>query len=345
LTSDGSAPDVRVMTWAGGWGHALRNAVSASFSERTGYGVSHHTHVGLRLPVELEIALETGAPPPFDVVWSNSGPALRMARRGLTEALDGLSELEELHPRARPEGCGDTRGSWPLVYTYVVFYVLVYRRSLFAQSAPSTWEVLLDDRHQGKVALYPGGNGFYPIAQRMGGGAHLDIPEKMDPCWDFLRRLAPQIGTLDYSIGMGELLRRGDLDLCFRALTNALAFRREGLDVDFATPSEGITDTLDCMWIPRGLSEERVAAARRYIAHAISRDVQSQWCDGLGALPVHRAATVPRLLREHPGLPGDVSSLDGVLHLSESLKADHQERWEAEFDRVLAGARSLEPNA
>ena len=325
------------MTWAGGWGRALRAAVSAPFSAASGLEVVHHTHVGLRLPQALEEALERGAPPPYDVVWSNSGPAIRMARAGRTEPLDGLEVLRELHPRAAPERCGERPlAEWPLAYTYVVYYVLVYRKALYPDAPPSSWEVLCDPRHRGRIALYPGGNGLYPIAQRMGGGELLDIPDAMDPCWKFVRRLRGQVGRLDYSIGMGKLIGARQLDLCFRALTNALAFQEEGLDVDFATPAEGVSDTLDCMWIPAGLTPDRVEAARRYVAHALSARVQTEWCARLGAAPTNAQAEVPKLISEHPGLPDDACSVDRVLHLPESLKADFQADWEARFEREIA---------
>ena len=330
------ADAIRVMTWAGGWGDALRSAVSDTFSRASGIPIEHHTHVGLALPAALEQALCEGRPPPFDVVWSNSGPALRMARAGRTTPLDGLCHLDGLHPRAVPEGCGPhASGAWPLVYVYVVFYVLVYRKALYPGGAPRSWDVLRDPRHRGRVALYPGGNGLYPIAQHMGGGRIADIPDDMEPCWRYVRTLRDQVGQLDYSIGMGSHLRAEKLDLCFRALTNALAFQAEGLDVDFAAPDEGISDTLDCLWIPAGLDPARVDGARRFIEHAISPAVQTDWCARLGALPVSREAEVPRLVREHPGLPDEIGAVDRLLHLPEWLKADHQAEWEARFAREL----------
>lgn len=325
------------MSWAGGWGHALRTAVAEPFTEATGIPVRQATHIGLALPEALETALHTGQRPPFDVVWSNSGPTLRMARANLTEPLDGVAGLSELLPRAKPEGCGPNPHAWPFAYAYVVYYVLTYRDELFPDGPPQSWEVLLDPRHHGRIALYPGGNGFYPIAQTLRGGRLSDIPGDMGACWQFVRELATSIGQLDYSIGMGEILRRKELDLCFRALTNALAFRAEGLPVSFCTPREGITDTLDCLWIPKGVPAPQLDAAKQFIAFALSPDVQSRWCDALGAMPLHPKAQIPSLLASHPGIPEDATSHAGILHLPEELKADHQLEWEARFRAETTG--------
>src|SRR5687767_9116729 len=242
-----SPQELVVMSWAGGWGKGLLEAVSRPFTEFTGIPVRHVTNIGLKLPAALLEALETGRRPPFDVVWSNSVPAMMMAQQGYCHPLDeGLApNMGALCLRAKPEGSS----GWPFVSPYIVHYVMAYRDEAFPHGKPDSWEALLDPRHKGKVALYPGGNGFYPIAQTMGGGALDWIPNNMEPCWQFFRKLKPQVGHLGYSIGMGEMIRRRELDICFRALTNAIAFKDEGLAVSWVAPKEGITDTADALWI------------------------------------------------------------------------------------------------
>lgn len=323
-----------VMSWGGGWGRALRKAVSDPFTAQTGITVRHEHHVGLTLPAKLTDALGRGERPPFDVVWCNATPAMRLGQAGLCEPLTeaDVPNLAFLHSRARPEGFDH----WPAVMAYVVFYVLTYRRAAFPDAPPESWEVLLDPRHRNKIALYPGGNGFYPVAQVLGGGRVRDIPHDMDACWRFVQRLAPQIGALDYSIGMGEVLRRGDLDLCFRALPNALAFREEGIDVSWAAPREGIPDTMDAFLVPRYLPPETALWAKRYIDFALSRAVQERWCEMLGVVPSRRDVPVPRAVREHPGMAGVLDGEGGLLHVPERVKLEHQDAWERRFDRLLA---------
>lgn len=333
-------PELVVLSWAGRWGSSLRDAVSDPFTDETGIRVRHRTHVGLKLPADLIDALRRGAPPPVDVVWCNSVPALAAAREGWCVDLDEddqvASRLAELHERARPRG----GSSWPLVLAYVVHYVLVYRREAFPAGRPQSWDVLTEPRLRGKIALYPGGNGFYPVAQVMGGGAVRDIPHGMEACWNYLRRLRPQVDTLDYSIGMSRLLADGRLDVCFRALPNALGFRDEGQNVGWSVPREGITDTMDALWVPRGLSASKSLAAARYVGHAMSREVQARWCDRMGVLPVHPGAGLPGPFREDLSLPRSPDDLSGVLHVHEDIKADHQESWERSFEAIFSAVKN-----
>jgi putative spermidine/putrescine transport system substrate-binding protein len=339
ISFDGMPPkpdELVVMSWAGGWGQGLLEAVSAPFTELTGIRIRHATNIGLKLPASLIDSLDQRRRPPFDLIWCNSVPALRMAVEGHCNWLNEemTPNLAALGARAKPEGFS----GWPFVSPYIVHYVMAYREAAFPDGKPDSWESLLDPRYKGKLALYPGGNGFYPIAQLMGGGSLDGIPNRMTPCWEFFRRLKPQVGHLGYSIGMGDLIRKGELDICFRALTNAIAFKDEGLAVSWAAPKEGITDTADALWIPRGLPDDVVFWSHRYIDFALSLEVQEKWCGKMGVMPVHREAQPPEALRTGNAVfPKSADDLSGVLHIPDSVKMRYETEWECAFNEIFSG--------
>jgi putative spermidine/putrescine transport system substrate-binding protein len=330
--------ELSIMSWAGGWGRALREAVCGPFHAETGIRVRQVLHVGLELPEDLCTALDAGDRAPFDVVWCNAAPALRAQAAGYCEPLPDLTGLERLALRARPSEASPLQ----IVFPYVVYYVLVYARTLYPEP-PGSWSALCDERHRGRVALYPGGNGLFPIAQVMGGGRVCDIPDAMEPCWRFVRRLGAQVGELNYSIGMERAWSEGRVSLCLRALTNALAFQAAGLDVDFAVPEEGTSDTLDALWVPRGLPPAHSFWARRLVEFCLRADVQERLCELLGCMPVHQGARPPALLTNHPRLPNAADDLRPLLHIPDALKLQHATPWEQRFAAELAAGRALQP--
>jgi len=319
-----------VMTWAGKWGDSLEKAVSARFTELTGVPVRHHTNIGLRLPSQLHGALRAQERPPYDVVWSNAVPAVEMAESDYCQPFDedGMPSLAELYRRARPAGFADR-----LVFPYSVHYVLVYLKSAVEARMLKSWDVLLDKRHAGKIAIYPNGKGFYPIAQVLGGGNVEDIPENMQPCWDYLAELRPKIAVLDYSIGMESLFRAGRIDLCFRALPNALGFIEAGLDVGWTVPAEGTSDTTDALWIPRHVPEDRIYWAEKYIDTALSAGVQTEWCEKLGVLPANKKVA-PSAIFDKPGLPRGMDETAGFLYLPDPVIWRHEAQWERIFEQL-----------
>jgi putative spermidine/putrescine transport system substrate-binding protein len=328
---------LRVLSWAGAWGAALRAGVSRPFEDATGIEVDAVRHIGLRLPDALDRALEARGEPPVDVVWCNTAPALRAAGLGWCEPLEGAPVLDELADRARHAHLD----GWPIVQTYVTHYVLVYRCCLYPVRPPESWTVLERADHAGRVVLYPGGNGFYPVAQALGGGVPSEIPDNMAACWATVRRLRAQLGVPRYSIGLHEVIRRGEIDLCYRALPNVLAFQADGLQVGWTAPREGIADTTDAMWVPRGLAPAVLACARAYIWFALSARVQEHWCKLLGTLPMNRNARERSAAFERAGMPRDADVLDGILYVPEHIKATHEPEWEATFETLCGSGRDV----
>jgi putative spermidine/putrescine transport system substrate-binding protein len=325
-----------VLSWAGAWGSALRDGVSRPFQDATGVVVEAVRHVGLQLPEALTHACESNSEPPVDVVWSNTSPALRAAQHDWCESLDGAAILSELAERGRlsqPDG-------WPIAQMYVVHYVLAYRRALYPIHPPVSWNVLERTEHTGRVVFYPGGNGFYPVAQVLGGGQASDLPHNMTACWSTIQRLRGQLGAPDYSIGLHAPIRRGEIDLCYRALPNVLAFRADGLDVDWTTPCEGIADTTDAMWIPRGLTPDVLSCARSYIWFALSAPVQARWCELLGALPMNRNARARNAVFERAGMPSDPDDVNDILYVPEHVKAACEPAWERRFESICRDSKS-----
>jgi putative spermidine/putrescine transport system substrate-binding protein len=133
----------------------------------------------------------------------------------------------------------------------------------------------------------------------------------------------------------------GRISLCMRALTTALAFRAAGLDVSWVVPEEGTSDTLDALWVPRGLPRAHAFWARRLVEFCLRADVQERFCALLGTMPVHRAARPPASLIDHPRLPNEADDVEPLLYIPDTLKLQHAVEWEQRFEHALrAGAAS-----
>lgn len=327
------------MSWGGAWGEALKDTVSKPFTEATGIEVNHQYHVGLKLPNALIGGNKhLNNLPNYDLIWCNEVAAMGAYHNGLCEPIqpEELECLGELDPSAKPsvlsEDTLSEESHWPYVGAYQVYYVLVYDKSAFTHP-PQSWNVLLENRFRNRIALYPGGNGIHPIAQIMGGGTLKDIPNNMQPCWNFLKHLTPQLASLDYSIGMEQQFRTGNLSLAFRALPNALYFIKQGCNVDWVIPDEGTSETTDVFWIPNYRPNSQKLLARQYLNFVLQPEVQSNLCNALGVIPFNSKAKMPVLLSQYDR--NNQNNRDyNILSIPEPIKFKFDRNWEAKFNEL-----------
>ena len=310
---------LRVLSWQGGWGSAFWRCVAEPFTAQFGIEVEIFPHVGLSLPDPL---------PQVDLVWCNTIAAHKAASLG--QVLPCSPQIKDACTALSTRILGALDG---IVHAYSIPYVLVYNHQRVTSF--ESWRDLLKPEYYGKIAFYPGGNGFFPIAQVVGGGCLEEMPDNMAPCWRFLEQLVPQLGHLDYSIGMEKLFEQEKILLAFRALTNALAFAEAGLPVSWMIPKEGTCVTEDGFFIPKDTPEPQVEAAESLIQFTLTPSVQTQWCKVLGAIPMHLSAQTPELIVHHPLLPSGPESMDKVLRLPKTVELHYSLEWEKKFSQLV----------
>jgi len=318
------------------WGQALKECVSDPFTAATGIPVKHVEFTGVDVPIELLKACQKGQRPPCDVLYCNTIPAIHMAQSGFTDELsiDEFPILGKLNSRAQPVARG--LSGWSFVIAYDVRYVMMYREAAFPCGPPDSWEVMLDPSLKGRVSLYPGGKGFFPIAQILGGGTLDDIPYNMNPCWKFLRLLRPQIRILEFNKKMTEHIRKGEIDVHFTVLTNVMQWKDQGYGVSWHVPQEGTSVGDDAFVVPSGLPESVCHTAKRYLAFAMGRKIQQSWCARLGLCPMHREIERPeRFIGDsaYPDAPDDYSN---AQFLPNSIVERYEHGvWRERFNKIF----------
>jgi len=329
--------ELTIMTWplSSLWGRGLKEAVSDVFTEVTGIRIRHIENVGLDFPVDFLRALKNNRRPPFDVVYANSIPALKLAQAGFCDPFDEgeFPVLRELGDRARPEAKGVS--GWPIVNVYIVRYALMYRHAAFLEGPPESWNVMTDPTYKRRVSLYPGGKGFYAVAQVIAGGSLDGIPDNMEPCWSFIRSLKSQIGPIGYSPEMTGHVREGIIDLFFTALTNIRQWKHDGFRVSWSVPREGTTDCTDALFVPKYLPENVAFWAKTYVAYALTKEAQKSFCHRLGVCSTHPAVGPPSDLVGDPACAQSADDLTHVLYVPDSVTVEHEESWMERFNEIL----------
>ena len=173
-----------------------------------------------------------------------------MARPWISAISKGL---DALLPSAQPAGFD----GWPMVNAYSYAYVLAYSDAAFPNGAPDSWQVMLDPKYKGRIALYDDGIGFHPAAQVAGGGKIEDIPGNMQPAWDFIAKIKEQAPLLGEDPDFTNWFQQGQIDLACTILSNAREAKMNGVKVSWTVPKEGCDLETDALWVPKNPAGER----------------------------------------------------------------------------------------
>ncbi len=331
--------ELKVMTWplSSLWGQALKECVSEPFTKKTGIPVRHIEFTTVDFPPVLIRALEKKERPPCDVIYGNTIPAIHLAKKGFCDPLeeDEFPVLKQVSHRARPVAEG--LSGWPFVIVYDVRYVMMYRDDAFPDGPPHSWEVMVAPKFKGRVSLYPGGKGFFPIAQITGGGTIEDIPYNMEPCWNFLKHLRPQVRVLEFNKKMTEHIKKGEVDIHCTVLTNIIEWKDKGYGVSWHVPKEGISSGDDALFVPAGLPEEASHMAKQYVTFSLEKDIQSSWCKRLGLCPIHRGIEKPERFINDRAYPDGPDDYEKTLFVPNSITEKYEHHlWRENFNQIFS---------
>lgn len=320
-----------VRAWGGAWGDALKAGVTDPFSEMTGIPVRLDFTEDNEIKPKIWAAVDQGRIPPIHVNWDTTTNATISALRGVTVDLSDLPNLEGLLPLAKPVGLD----GYPLVNTYAYVYVCAYRPEAFPDGPPQSWRVMLDPKFKGRIALYDDGIGFNPIAVIAGGGTIEDIPDNMEPGYEFYRQLKENEPLLGEDADFTNWFQNGEIDIACTISVNALAAKQNGISVDWTVPEEGCKVDTDGLWIPKGLPSNEEHWAKELVNFALSREAQAEWCSRLGLPPVYPGIEPPPGLAGDPAYPTEPSDFDKLVRIPSPVLVENQPIWFSTFSAIM----------
>lgn len=322
-----------VRAWGGAWGEALQAGVADPFTEKTGISVRLDFTEDNEIKPRIWSAVDQGRVPPIHVNWDTTTNATISALREVTVDLGDLEGLDALLPAAKPTGLE----GWPLVNTYSYVYVCAYRPEAFPDGPPESWRVMLEPALRRRIALYNDGIGFNPIAVIAGGGTVDDIPDNMEPGYEFYRQLKQNEPLLGEDPDFTTWFQNGEIDIACTISVNARAARQTGIDVEWTVPKEGCKVDTDGLWIPRGLPENEEYWAKRFVEYAITAEAQQAWCSALGLPPVYPGLEAPEDLVGDPAYPTRPEDFEKLVSIPSPVLVENQPIWFAQFKEIMQG--------
>lgn len=265
-TAQAEPNDLAATTFPGAWEESHRRFLLPAFRKATGATVTLTASQAVDTVTKLAAAQ---ARPPFDVVMMDEGPFLQGVSLGLFRPLvaDKVPNLAHLPPHfVHAGGLG--------AYVSAQVFGIAYDTNR-VRTPPAAWEDLMRPEFKGRVGLVGldstlGTVWMVALAKMLGGDE-----DHMDPAFDFVARLLPNVGAVASNPGaLGTLFQAGQIDVACHYLNNIESLKAKDVPVALARPASGWGLVRSLMCLTKNTAAPDLGS--RYVDVALSADVQRE---------------------------------------------------------------------
>lgn len=241
--------------------------------------------------------------------------------------VDIMPSWENVTDRAKDVSSYRQDGKTYAVPESLVLYPLTYNDEYF-DSAPSSWDVLWNDEHEGQITMWDNGTVSCQIAAMYTGQDPIQ-PDDYDEIEEVLKQQKPLVKTYwgDYQQGMSLFVNE---DVVAGPLTMGRTYSArfgEGAPVHYTAPDEGAMFTSDLFVIPKG--SPNPMASLQFTNWASKKEHAAKLFETMGYMPAvdisEELSEQDRKFTEWP----DSWNLVFSETLSDEVRSSYDEIWTA----------------
>lgn len=313
------AQDVLVVdTWGGSFRDLIDEAIAQEFTEETGVEVVYTTGGTIDRLNKAKLASE----PESDVTFTTSHVGWLYATDGLFEELDmtRLPNAEHLVDQARVSPYHI--GAWGYGYT------IAYRPDLTPEGVSfDSWEDLWSPELEDSVALPDFDPSHIIAVSALLSGADA---ENWQEGIERLESLKPNLRAFyTNDANSQQLISTGETPVQLMLSMNAQNMINEGVNIELATPSEGVVLGVDTMAITRGSSNQDLAY--QFINIALSPDVQARIAEIKHGSPTVDNAELSAELADSAAILATPEEWNQTINVDPQLRAEKMGEWRQWF--------------
>lgn len=339
-----SEPDTKpdrlvIRIWSGDQETLYAETAAKKFTEDTGIPIVWDTTDEAVSYAKINQEIAAGDRPSVDASFNAQQRAFKDAARGWTIPLSPtvvpiLNDLEQ--ETAKPAG---TDVEWPYVIPYTLSVPIIVRTDKVDPATLKTWDDLFSPDLEKSVvldSLYS--STAFGFAESMGIDPATDPPEGMQPVWDKIAGLKPNLAQLGSNSDVVTALTDGSVSVAISNTGSGIAAQNAGAPIAMIAPDKGLYVVGDAYYIHKGIPDENAYYAQVFANYFLDPEVQTEVAEKIGFVPVHPAATVPEYMSENPRVfPRTVEDLTnvGAVLAPIPLMARYDSDWQKAFDSAI----------
>lgn len=329
-----------VRMWSGDQEKVYAETAAAKFTQDTGIPIVWDTTDEAVSYAKLNQEISSGQRPSADASFNAQQRAYTSAARGWTipinpELAPNLAEITA--ETAAPPDHGD--GPWAYVNPYTLTVPFIVRTDKVDPATVRTWDDLFAPELRQSLAvdtIYS--STAFGFAQAMGVDPAQNPPSGMDPVWERISGLRPNLAQLGSNSDVVTALTNGSVKVAISNSGSGIQAQNAGAPVALVAPSDGIYVVGDAYYIHKGIPAENAYYAQVFANYLLDPQVQSAVAEKLGLIPVNPAATVPAYMSDNKGVfPRSAEDLAAVKAIVAPvpLMAKNDEAWQKAFDAAI----------
>jgi putative spermidine/putrescine transport system substrate-binding protein len=315
-----------VQTWGGTLGDSFQKNIVEPFEKETGIKVV--LSYGMSVDASAKVRAQA-ANPQIDVAMMGQTEGIALWQEGLTAPLDP-AEIPNLEGLTKTAVYKDDDGTIFYVGMYGYVFELVYRTDKIS-TPPTGWKDLWKDEYKGEIMYPPPGiySAYMQVmASRINGGDE----NNMEPGWEALKQLAPNIGAVFNSDSEAyNMIASGEAFVGPVLMFTTIDLLKAGVPVARVSPAEGSPISWDGITLVK--NSPNPSGAKKLIDFMLRKSVMEAHVNTVATIPARDDVVLsPELAKALPSTPEDRAHLTS---LDDATIAMHKADWIARWDREI----------
>ena len=295
---------ITVRVWSGAYQKAFAKTAGAAFTKATGVQIHWDTTDEFVSYQKLDQEIRAGKRPDADASMQAQQRAYLDAVRGLTLPISTVVAPNARKANAQvaaPEGTPAGAKAWAYMNPYTVTITFVVRKDKVNPSAVQKWSDLANPKFAHSIVfdqIYS--TTAFAMAKSLGIDPAKNAPASLDPVWQKIKALRPNLASLGSGADVTTALSNGNATIGVTCSCNVVAAINAGTPLTMVAPRDGGYEVADAYYIHKNIPAANYYYAELFANYLYADATQSFLAKDQALVPTVSTATVPAYMKAQP---------------------------------------------
>jgi putative spermidine/putrescine transport system substrate-binding protein len=295
---------ITIRAYSGGYQAAMAKSVGKAFTAATGVKVRWDTTDEFVSFNKIDQEIRAGQRPDVDASLQAQQRAYLDAARGLTLPISTTlapNALKANRAVAAPPGTPASATNWAYMNPYSVTVAFIVNPKLVDPKTLTSWNVLTQPRFKKSLIfdqIYS--STAFGMAHAMGVNPANNPPSSLDPVWNRIKQIRPNLVVLGSNTDVTTALSQGTGKVaitCTCAYNDAVS---AGTNLELVAPKDGLYEVADAYYIHKGIPAANYYYAQVFANYLYAAQTQATLAKEQSLVPSVPGTKLPDFMAKQP---------------------------------------------